>query len=274
MDVAEFGVSGFGGADVGVEADGFVKLKNFAACEVTEGSHGEGTEGDGADLGAFELEDGVADGFAEAAEDAVAAFVDVELEPGVAASEAEGADAVGFHEAVVEGDAVAQALHDGAFVVDFAFEFDLVDTEHLFGGVHECVGEVAVVGEEESAFAVPVEAADGVDAGHAFGEEVGDDGAVGGVIEAGDVADGFVEEDVGAFGLPADGFSVDFDAGAARGDFGAEGIDDATVNGDAALEDEFFGFAAAAVSGEAEVALEANGILVFVHELCGVRLGT
>jgi hypothetical protein len=103
--------------------------------------------------------------------------------------------------------------------------------------VEEAVGQLAVVGEEEGALDVDVEASDGIQP-HDGRHEIGDHGAPLGVVARGDVAGGLVEQQV----LPrlggAHGPAVEPDVVDARIGQRPRLADDDAVDGDAAVEDE------------------------------------
>ena len=99
----------------------------------------------------------------------------------------------------IDHDAVAELVNRG--VGGFTADFDEVSFFDAGGGAGEGVGEFAVVGHEQEAFAGVIETADGEDALASF-EEVGDSRAVFGVAGGCDVALGLVE-DVVAWALGA-----------------------------------------------------------------------
>jgi hypothetical protein len=147
----------------------------------------------------------VADGGGHSADLAVAAFVDAEFDPEIldGFSQADGGIAwrderVGFADVgvggeggfAVEGDATAEA-GEGFFIWE-ALDEDEVGFWNVVVGIEEADGPGGFVGEEEEAFRVGVEAADGV--GVFWKSEVGE-GAVGTAVgrELGEDAVGFVE---------------------------------------------------------------------------------
>jgi hypothetical protein len=112
-------------------------------------------------------------------------------------------------------------------------------------------GEVAVVGQEEQAAGVSVEAADGIGmhAAQVSGKQVKDGGASLGVADGAEVVYGFMQEYVDFLDGWDDGFAVDtdvvmsgVDAGTLRGDGYAVDLD--TTGGD-----EFFGVTARSYAG-------------------------
>jgi hypothetical protein len=125
-------------------------------------------------------------------------------------------------------------------------------------GRGEAVDELGLVGEEEEAGGVFVEAADGGDlwiaAAPAVGEERVDVGAFAGVVGA-DESEGFVQEEKKAVGVVERG-AVDLDVGGrgflrdVAGGFAAEG--------DGAGGDPVAGFAAGAVAEAGEELIEAT----------------
>jgi len=95
------------------------------------------------------------------------------------------------------------------FFVGAAADFDEVFFGDVRAGFGEFLGEGAVVGEEEEAFAGVVEAADRVDAFGEWTEELHYGGAAFGIADGGDVAFGFVEHEVDRALSGFDGFVVD-----------------------------------------------------------------
>ncbi len=136
----------------------------------------------------------VAERLEDAAHDAVAARVD--LDAGLVAVGLGGiADGVGVDGAVLELDAVGDALH--VILADIAVAPHVIDFFLHEFGVCELRGEVAVVGEQEHTGGVAVKATYGVDALVAGAlHEVQHCEAAVGVIAGGDAVFGLVEQDV------------------------------------------------------------------------------
>jgi hypothetical protein len=165
----------------------------------------------------------------------------------------------GFYSAVVvESDVDAGAEASEGFFVGAAADFDEIFFGNVGAGFGEFLGEGAVVGEEEEAFAGVVEAAYGIDAFGERAEELHYGGAAFGIADSGDVAFGFVEHEVEEALGWLDGFAVDADGVGVGIGFGAEFGDDLAVEGDAAGGDDFLGFAAGGDAGGGEDFLEAG----------------
>lgn len=126
----------------------------------------------------------------------------------------------------------------------------------------EALGEGTVVGEEDQAFAVVVEAADGVEAEVFRGADgsgpLDDGGAALGVMGGAEDAAGFVGK-IGFAGFGADGTAVEGDGVAGGVDAEAGFGGGAAVDGDAAGGEEGGGAAAGRESGGGEEGLEAGG---------------
>jgi len=181
-----------------------------------------------------------------AADLTVAAFDEGDFVPGVGGVFVElDFGGRGFYAAiVVEGDVDATAEASEGFFVGTATDLDEIFFGDVGAGFGEFLGEGAVVGEEEKAFARVVEAPDGIDTFRERAEELHDGGAAFGVADGGDVAFGFVEHEIEKALGGFDGFAVDGDGVGFGIGFGAEFGDDLAVEGDAAGRDDFFGFAA------------------------------
>jgi hypothetical protein len=215
-------------------------------------------EDEGAVAYAANLFDVVADFLEHLADFAVAAFDKDHFVPGIVGVAEKAKAGGGGHDtalvvtggggiglvdlgAAVDHDAVAKLVERR--VGGLAADFDEVGFFDAGGGAGEGVGEVAVVGHEQEAFAGVVEAADGEDALAGL-EEVHDGGAAFGIAGGGDVALRFVEDEVaGALGAVEE-LAVDANVVARGVSFGAELGDGLAVDLDAAGGDEFLGFAA------------------------------
>ncbi len=173
---------------------------------------GEGTEFERADRDADEAVDFEIEGFEEAADVAVFAFVEEDFKLGVALALAEGVDAFDAESVSFgRGDArehLGQLLRGG-----MAGDLDVVGLVEMGRGVGDGIGPLSVVGEEEQAFAGLVEPADGDDAGQVWdGAEALEHGAAALFVRFGDdEAGGFVEHEVDE-SLARDGLAIDFDA--------------------------------------------------------------
>jgi len=193
------------------------------------------------------------EGFEEAADVAVAAFVEDDFKPGVFFAFAEDGGAFGGERAVVGVDAGFEGGEEGG--IGEAVDLDVVGFVEVAGGVGDGVGPGGVVGEEEQAFTGLVEAADGGEVGVGGVGEAGEDGGaaffVGG---GGDEASGFIEDEVNRWS-DGDEFAVDGDnlALELHWEFGVAA--DNAVDGDAAGASEG---GAGTARAEAEIGEEAG----------------
>ena len=117
------------------------------------------------------------------------------------------------------------------------------------GGAGEAVGELAVVGDEEQAFAHIVQAADRVEALAHLVKKLHDGGAAFGILDRGHKALGLVQHEVAQTLGALQQLAVHADVVAAGVSLGAERGDHFAVYLHAALLNHFFGFAAAGHSG-------------------------
>jgi hypothetical protein len=213
----------------------------------------DAAEGEGADGGAFELDHGMAEAAEHAAHEAVAAFPDDELEGGGGARAAEDMCAGGSGASVGEWDAAAEACE--GLGGDGAFDGGDVGFGDAVAGVGQEVGEASVVGDDDEAGGILVEPADGKEAVWSLGDEIGDAGGAVFGAGGGDVSAGLVDEVVDElFGL--DGPSVAGDLVAVGVEAEAELGDDASVDADAAFEDDLLAVAAASDAGGGEELME------------------
>src|SRR5688572_21037083 len=197
---------------------------------------------------ALEARDLAALRFPQAADFAVAAFLQQHAEPVVGTVFA-AADAFDFGEvrrAVVEQHAAVQAIDE--LVGDFLFAFRRAHAAHVLafdfeGGMHHRVGQLAVGGEQQQAGGVDVEAADR-DPARALqcGQRFEDGRAAFGIFAGGDFAFGLVvDQHARGFGQRAgdERASVDFDlvaAGHAHADLRGVAVDAHQAVGDALFQ--------------------------------------
>ena len=138
-----------------------------------------------------------------------------------------------------------------------AGDLDEVSFFYAGGGLGEAVGQLAVVGDDEQAFAHVVEAADGVEALLHLVEELHHRGAAFGVLDGGDEAAGLVEDEVAVALGALEQLAVDADVVAGGVGLGAQHGDHLAVDLDAALLDHGLGAAAAGDAGGGEDFLQA-----------------
>lgn len=137
----------------------------------------------------------------------------------------------------VDRDAPAEPIED--FRRRVAVEQRLILLVDPIAGMHDTVGDFAVVRQQQQAFGLPVEPADRHDA-LVDRHEVHDGVAASLVRCRRDVAAGLVEQNI----APADGrdqLAVDLDLLGGGIDFAAKLGDDLAVNTDASFEDQLLG---------------------------------
>ena len=252
--VADFagGAAGRLGAGLGE----FLQLFDFAAGEGAPGAGGEAGEADAGDADAAERADAEAEGFADVADLAVLAFGEGEVEDGAVAGFALDADRF---DAVVFAKGADAVFFDVIkhMRVDVATDEDAILLDDFKARVSQDLGQFAVVGDEDEAFGVLVEASDGEEV-VADGEEIEND-----VFR---LAVFFVGADV-AFGLVHGvvDFFDDLEDALAVGDFVGFGVDgdgeifvDTVVDLDLAVEDDLFGSAAAGDATAGEISSETH----------------
>lgn len=215
---------------------GFAEGVDFFWGEESVVAFGEAFEGDGAELDADEALDFVSEAVEHVADLAVEALCEGDAE----GAWGEGLDVLALGVAAWDGESVCEFF--GVSGVVGAVEGDVVDFGDFVAGMGEGVGPGAVVGDEEEAFALFVEAADVEGAGPVAGEELVD--GFFGVLWGGGagVAFGFVEDGVDGAGWGERASAVGDGVGGV--DLGGEGAGDLAVDGDEALEDEGFDGAA------------------------------
>jgi len=241
------------------------------AREVAVLAHADVRIADRSDAHPAQPDDGVADGLAHVADLACAPLVQDDRQERLVLARAEPL----LHERHVgrrrppafdhhapaqppDGILIGDAPH--AYVV---FALDLVPR------VHQPLGELAVVRQEQQPLGVVVQAPDGVDVRAHFRQELEHRVAVLGVLARRHVAARLVEQDVAAARGDADALAVDADVVGPGIGFRAEFEDRLAVDRDAALCDEGFGGAAGRDARGREDLLEAVACCLRRH---GYRL--
>jgi hypothetical protein len=251
---------------------GFAKVFDFFGRQFADFARLE-IEDEGAVADAADFLDVMTDLFEHLAEFAVTTFDEDDFVPGII-DRARGASfAAGFagvkrldlgrgclHTAgprcaFGNSDAFAKAVE--SFFSGLAADFDQVGFFYTGGGAGELVGEFAVIGDEEEAFAQVIEAADWVETLTCFGEELHDGGPAFRVADSGDVTLGLVEHEVTLALGAVNELAVNADVIAMCVGFAAEFGDDLAIDLNAALSDEFFGVTSAGDAGLSEDLLEA-----------------
>jgi hypothetical protein len=249
---------GFGGAEFAVGR--FSEQFEFLGIEFAEIS-GLLIEDQGAVTYAANLFDEMADLLEHFAQFAVAAFNENDFVPGVVAladlanAGWRGADLRRSGLAALDGNAAAESIE--LVLSGNPGNLDEVSLLHACGGAGEAVGELAVVGHQQQAFAHVVEAADRVEALAHLVKELHDRGAAFRVLDGGDEALGLVQDEVAKALGALQELAVDADVVAAGVSFGAQLSNDLAVDLDSALLDKLLGFAAAGYAGLGEDFLQA-----------------
>lgn len=148
--------------------------------------------------------------------------------------------------AVAEFDAFAKLVE--LFVGQQRAGLDLVGLGDVEFRVHDALGELCIVGEDEEARGVEIEPADGDDEGLDVLQEVVDGGPAFRIFIRGDEAGGFVEQDINAL-LAHEGLAVEANFVALHVDPMVGVFNDAAVDVDAAVVDPRASFGAAAEAG-------------------------
>ena len=137
-------------------------------------------------------------------------------------------------------------------------DLDVVDLFHAVPRMREAVGQLAVVGHQDQAFARHVEPADAVGSRGVGRQHVDDPRPAGGIPRRADDALRLVYREVDRLGVWQD-FAVDADFLFMRVDADAELGDHLAVDFDAAIEDQLFALASAGNAGGGEHFLQAVG---------------
>ena len=125
------------------------------------------------------------------------------------------------------------------------WRFDEIALGDMEVGVHDALGKLGIVGEQEQATSIEIEASDRDDEGADVAEQVVDGGAVFRVFVGGEVAFGLVEDQVDVL-FPDERFAVEQHLVAVHVDPVVGVEDHAAVYGDAAGTDPAAGFGAGA----------------------------
>jgi hypothetical protein len=218
---------------------------DFLRGEVSIAAGGE-VEFEEADFHATEFFHQLAEVFEHHSDLVLAAFGEADFIPRILAGLDE-FDVGGRGAAAMQRDAGLKRFH--LFIGEGPGNFHYIRFDDVGGGRCDAMGELAIIGEQQQAFAGIVEAADGEDALLHAAQQVHDGLAAFRIGHGGDALAWFVERDVDVGAGGAQQSAVDFDVVGFDVGFGAEFGDDLAVDHDAALQDHVFGFAAAGDTG-------------------------
>jgi hypothetical protein len=204
----------------------------------------------------LELVDLVAERLEHSMDLTMLAFMDRDPEPGVLALTGQDLDLGGHRDrAVVERDALAQRID--AVAVEPAVNLDVIRLGHVVAGREQARRELAVVGQEQHALGIEVEATDRLDRDWQVRQVIHHRGATAVVGHGGDAALGLVEQDIEIV-EGGDGFAVDQHGVVVRIDLRAEHGDDLAVHLHATGDDQLLGLAACGDPGGREIPLQAD----------------
>jgi hypothetical protein len=227
---------------------------DFLLRERPDGSRRQVAEAHGADGDSFQALHFVADAGQQAADFAVAAFVEHQFEDGRPFAPAFDADVPGVRETFSKMDAAMELGEDVA--LDLAGDLHLVDFFDAVARVRETVGQLAIVGDDDEAFGRDVEPADGKHARPVRRQQVDDARPAGRVAGRRNNADGLVHREVRELG-PRQGLAIDSDFLFLRVDARAKLRDHFAIDFDAAFAHQFFAFAPAGNAGLGQDLLQA-----------------
>src|SRR5215213_1537377 len=143
--------------------------------------------------------------------------------------------------AVVERNSSSQSLNRG--VGRHTLNFNLVNLLHAIAGRRHVIRKVAIVGEQQQAFGVEVETADGIQASQRRWQQLGDEWTAFGIGNTREITFGLVQQDVNfvaGLELRIDELAVYFDVIAIGISLAAQLFDHLSVYSDAAGNDQFF----------------------------------
>lgn len=111
-------------------------------------------------------------------------------------------------------------------------------------GLGQEVGQLAVIGHEQQAFTGVIKASDGIDTFTHVLDQAHHRRAAFRIRDGGDITPGLVNQKINVLFSAVKQLAIHFDVVAGEISFGAQLSDDLSVDRDATLRDQFFGFAA------------------------------
>jgi hypothetical protein len=205
---------------------------------IAEGAQRTGVKAVHADAcvgGSKKSHDGVTNGRAQPLHEVLPPLGHDQLHPGVALGLVEDLRFDRVRHSVFETHAIDELLQRR--LIGHALHLGQVDAGHLVAGVHQLVGKLAVVGEQQRALGVVVQPADGEDAAAGVLRVVGHGGPALRVGQRGDHPGRLVEEEVLPLAVDADELAVEQHQILRRVDAGPELGDDLAVHLHTAIDD-------------------------------------
>jgi len=240
------------------EAHGVAQLVELLLRELARIPDPEVVEREVRERDALELVDAIAERLDHPVDLAVLALVDRDPEPGVLALARQDLDLRGQRRrAVVEGDPVAE--RPDLVRRQLAVDLDVIRLRHVARRCEQPSGELAVVREEQDAFRVEVEPADGLHRHRQVREVVHHRRAPTVIGDRGDAPLRLVEEDVERVERDH-GLTIDLDLIVVWIDLGPQRGHDLAIDLNATGGDQLLGFAPSRDPRRRKVPLQANGL--------------
>ena len=228
------GGSGGRGNAIGTETKRLEQRRPLPGGELARSPDGNANDRERSEAGAPECRHGDAGGVHHAAHDVEQTLVDDDCQEDSLARFSQEPELVRHDEPAVDRDAGTDALHRR--VARSLRRQDVILLRQRVARVHHPVRDVAVVGEQQEPFGVPVKTPDRVDA-LSHRHEIHHGAAAPLVAGGGDVPGRLIEEHVPE-NLGAELFAVDTDVLRARVDLGSEFGHDAPIHRDATGNDQ------------------------------------
>lgn len=144
---------------------------------------------------------------------------------------------LGRHTSTDNGDAPSQFCQ--LLGARIAADFNQISFGHVFFGMHNFLGPLAVIGQQQETFGVPIQSTDWKQSNRKTLDVVFDGGTTHGIFHGGQHATRFVEHGVDRFGFRPDQLSIHENFVFFGIDFDAEFVDFFPVDGDVSILDEF-----------------------------------
>jgi hypothetical protein len=256
--------------------DSHLERFDFPFCKWSHGACRQVAETNRSDGDAFEPLHFVTDAGEQAADLAIAAFVEHHFQDRRLFATALDTDVFHVGEAFGQVDAAVELFQD--FVLDLTSNLDVINLFDAVARMREAVSEFAVVRDNDQTFRSHVEAADTKDPRRIWRQQIGNSCPAGRIASGCHDTDRLVYGEVSKF-WSQQGFAVDADLLLERIDSSPQLGHDLMIDFDSPLADQFFAFAAAGNTRECENLLQSiaglrrRGVAVIIcaPRLCGAN---
>ena len=217
-----------------------IKVLNFPFGKVTEGPQRKAVKRKLPKRNAAQLHHGKSHSIEHAAHNTVTSDMKLNLNPCIVARELQDCNTVRSGETVLKLNPFLKFLELRRRILKLPPDFCVIYAWHIGTRMHQAIGKLSVICQEKQPFRVPVEAANGKDAGHAAGQKINHGRPTFRIIKRCHAFRRFVKQNIVPFRRIKNRFVVNLNATFSRRDEHPLFRDDTPANLNPSLINQFF----------------------------------